>query len=258
MTDATTEDRASILVKRRALRKAKKVKGRQFKETKKLEQAEKKKLILAKIRDKREQEKQKQLAKENNMGCWLCGESDHQKQYCPNRDQQDLSKTCFKCRRRGHTSQNCTSAYGPSAGIAASIYGPSSTSNSAPVCFNCGDSSHALRDCKKPRVDGGASFATCFVCEQVGHLSSQCPQSKTGIYPKGGCCKVCKSVNHLARDCPMGKISVDGNNLSNKKVFTDEDDTGDAMDSYHIETGEEGEAEDAEKTKKKKTKHVKF
>ncbi|KAF4141149.1 Zinc knuckle, partial [Phytophthora infestans] len=167
------------------------------------------------------------------------------------------------CRRRGHTSHNC-----PQNGKGG--FGGQHQQQAA-VCFNCGADDHALRDCRKPMENGGATYATCFVCGQQGHLSSKCPQNKMGVYPKGGCCKVCKSVEHLARDCPVGNISADGSSgeKKNKKMtFADDDEdyvdtgdkTGDALDSFQL--GLEGEDDDSEDKPKKSSrshpKRVKF
>lgn len=125
------------------------------------------------------------------------------------------------------------------------------------MCFNCGSADHQLRDCRKPRIDGGASFATCFVCQQTGHLSSQCPKSTTGVYPRGGCCKICQSILHLARDCPAGSINADGSSngqRNNKKIKFDDyeedvgpvDSTGDALDSYKIDLKEDNDDDDGD------------
>jgi hypothetical protein len=280
---AEEADRQAVLERRRALRKAKKVKGKAFKQEKQRARAEKKQEIVAKIRAKRDEA----LAAKRGGGyggggyggggygggnnadassCWLCGEAGHQKQDCPNRGAADLDKTCFQCRRRGHTSANCPQA--ASGGLSG---GGGGSSN---ICFNCGSAEHRLRDCREPRVNGGATYATCFVCNQTGHLSSRCPQSTTGVYPRGGCCKVCKSVEHLARDCPVGNISVDGSSglkKNTKKTFADDDDeadagvqdnaqgssvtfddTGDALDDLDVKMDGEDDEQDEKKAKKAK------
>ncbi|GMF46542.1 unnamed protein product [Phytophthora fragariaefolia] len=244
MAEPLTEERKLILQKRRELRKAKKAKAKQFKQQKQQARREKKAEIVAKIRAKRD-EAQQATAQD---GCWLCGEASHRKQDCPNRAAGDLNKTCFQCRRRGHTSHNC-----PQNGSGLS----SQQAQQAAVCFNCGAADHGLRDCPKPRENGGTTYATCFVCGQQGHLSRKCPQNTMGVYPKGGCCKLCKSVEHLARDCPVGNIASDGSSgtKKNKKTtFADDDEsfvpedngdtTGDALDSFQL--GLEGEDDDKE------------
>lgn len=263
MGEELTAERAAVLATRRELRKAKKAKGKAFKQEKQRARTEKKQEIVARIRAKRDEALAAKGIGRNGYGngygngngysngngnanaeCWLCGESGHQKTECPNRGAADLSKTCFQCRRRGHTSANCPQSQAGGAG------GAGGGSN---VCFNCGSDQHRLRDCTKPRVAGGASFATCFVCNQTGHLSSKCPQSTTGVYPRGGCCKVCKSIAHLARDCPSANISADGSTgirANTKKTFGDEDEeeaaapskpvdnTGDALDDFELDDDE--------------------
>lgn len=273
-TDLATNggDRTAVLERRRALRKAKKARGKSFKQEKQRARAEKKQEIVAKIRAKRDEAKNGGggggygYGNANNgdgNGCWLCGANDHQKSDCPNRAAADLTKTCFQCRRRGHTSQNCPQSR--------------QGGGQSAMCFNCGGDDHQLRDCPKPRVNGGATYATCFVCNQTGHLSSRCPQSTTGVYPKGGCCKICRSVEHLARDCPSGSIAADGSSggrKNTKKTFGEDesedetgagnaaaqDDTGDAWDSFDLGDKEDAQGEEKAKpfAKKLSTKHVKF
>ncbi|KAG3088574.1 hypothetical protein PI124_g11544 [Phytophthora idaei] len=258
MAEELSEERKLILQNRRELRKAKKAKAKQFKEQNQQARREKKAEIVAKIRAKREEAQSNGNSSED--GCWLCGETTHRKQDCPNRAAGDLNKTCFQCRRRGHTSHNC-----PQNGKG----GFGQHQQQAAVCFNCGADDHALRDCPKPMENGGATYATCFVCGQQGHLSSKCPQNKMGVYPKGGCCKVCKSVEHLARDCPVGNISVDGSSgeKKNKKtIFADDDEdyvdtgdkTGDALDSFQLGLdGEDDDGDTQEESKKSSRTHPK-
>ncbi|CAI5736180.1 unnamed protein product [Hyaloperonospora brassicae] len=267
MADAElTDERKRILQTRRTVRKAKKSKAKQLKLAKQQARREKKAEIVARVRAKRE-EAQTAAGHGNEGGCWLCGDTTHVKQSCPNRAAGDLNRTCFQCRRRGHTAHNCpqksfgTSSDGHGMGSSAQL------PHQAAVCFNCGAPDHALRNCPKPMENGGAAFATCFVCGQQGHLSSKCPKNTMGVYPKGGCCKLCKSVDHLVRDCPVGRISATSNKggqqLANTKItFTDDDEdggtqdgaeaTGDALDSGPIRGMEQNDEGDSDSHTKKR------
>ncbi|CDR95395.1 zinc knuckle domain containing protein, putative [Babesia bigemina] len=99
-----------------------------------------------------------------------------------------IKKICFKCRKRGHTLQDCDEG-------------------SVGICFRCGSTDHILRDCIKPD-EGSLRFASCFVCEQTGHIASQCPQNNKGIYPNGGACFFCGSVSHRKAECAERKKKV--------------------------------------------------
>ncbi|GFE55733.1 zinc finger containing protein CCHC type domain containing protein [Babesia ovis] len=93
-----------------------------------------------------------------------------------------VRKICFKCRKRGHTLQECSGAQ-------------------VGICFRCGSAQHALRDCPEPD-NGTLPFTSCFICKKNGHIASHCPDNDKGIYPNGGCCYFCGSVSHLKVNCP--------------------------------------------------------
>ncbi|KAK1442917.1 zinc finger CCHC domain-containing protein 9 [Babesia gibsoni] len=96
-----------------------------------------------------------------------------------------IKKICFKCRKRGHTLQDCQG-------------------EEASICFRCGSKDHILRNCPSPDT-GTLPYTSCFVCHKTGHIASQCPENENGIYPNGGCCFFCGSVEHRKVDCPERK-----------------------------------------------------
>ncbi|EDO05359.1 zinc knuckle domain containing protein [Babesia bovis T2Bo] len=99
-----------------------------------------------------------------------------------------VRKTCFKCRKRGHTLRECSAA-------------------EVGICFRCGSTDHILRDCQDPD-NGTLPFTSCFICKKNGHIASQCPDNDKGIYPNGGCCFFCGSVTHLKAMCPERRKST--------------------------------------------------
>jgi hypothetical protein len=171
-----------------------------------------------------------------------------------------LCKICLNCRKKGHSVAECRDAASiDNGGVLAGC------------CFNCGDSSHAYRDCPFPIVNGlfscllfqhsivliiafdldGATYAVCFICKAKGHLSSKCPQNPNGMYPKGGGCRVCGDKYHLAKDCP----------LKNKRRFRrDESSVSERRGSGTYQHWDDGETQSKEKPKQeeRKNKVVRF
>lgn len=130
-------------------------------------------------------------------------------------------KECLCCRKKGHTVQECR--YNPALLHAQEEETTKRDSNRAaggsggPLCFNCGLTSHTLKNCPSPRPkDGSLPFATCFVCSEKGHLAQQCSKNTTGIYPRGGGCHICSSLYHLMRDCPERTV-VPSEDASSRK-----------------------------------------
>ena len=97
--------------------------------------------------------------------CWICASTSHRRRDCPERFTDDGARelrqqkiVCLGCRRRGHQLSACPDASG--GGLV----------STAKVCYNCGSSEHARRDCAEPLTANGAGFASCFVCKQRGRV----------------------------------------------------------------------------------------
>lgn len=113
----------------------------------------------------------------------------------------ESDKECFICRQTGHLSQDCPQN------------AQNELVNIAKICYRCGRIDHSLKDCKKPPAkhhNGNASddeetreiqeylpFAKCYVCQESGHLAGFCPQNDRGIYPNGGGCQLCGTFPSL-------------------------------------------------------------
>ncbi|ORY87865.1 hypothetical protein BCR37DRAFT_331204, partial [Protomyces lactucae-debilis] len=109
---------------------------------------------------------------------------------------------CFACRKEGHRIQDCPETTASGAVLPSGAKGSGKDGKSVPqsICYRCGKSDHALKQCRL-HPSKGLPFARCFVCQEQGHITSNCPTNSRGVYPSGGCCKICRSVEHLAKDC---------------------------------------------------------
>jgi len=152
----------------------------------------------------------------------------------------DRDLTCYRCRKSGHSAENCKHAPaadaantavddgggggegggGKGGATSGSIFATPTPGRKRKkggnICYKCGSTEHRIQLCPriKPflkrgngsRIDygkiGDLPFAECYVCNRTGHLASHCPSSDKGLYPRGGACRVCGSVDHLAADCP--------------------------------------------------------
>merc|ERR1712032_708036 len=127
-----------------------------------------------------------------------------------------MNVKCFKCRRSGHTVDECTFddrvaenndndddaeknkeneqnsteklKENTTKKLDSKKNKPLSKVNSQPqkiICYNCGSDTHNVHGCDKPVDYGNLPFSSCFICGEMGHLSSRCPKSDKGIYIKG-------------------------------------------------------------------------
>ncbi|KAL7472255.1 hypothetical protein ACHAXS_012585 [Conticribra weissflogii] len=174
--------------------------------------------------------------------------------------QRDKNLICYKCRKRGHSAENCAEAENN---------GHDNIDNNkqkgqGTICYKCGSTEHRIQICPKikkylksgqTKVDfskvGELPFASCYVCQKMGHLASSCPQSRNGVFPMGGSCRECGSVDHFAANCPnktKGDQSNDDDNDSNSVT----------IDQFLDETDKPGKKENNISSAKKKRKVVNF
>lgn len=154
----------------------------------------------------------------------------------------DKNLVCYRCRKPGHTAENCKEFSKDSLqGDGKCI--PVRKTGGVNICYKCGSIDHRIQDCPKikpflpkerkgrqpSRLDfgklGDLPYANCYICNKSGHLASQCPENSKGLYPKGGSCKECGSVDHYAKDCPgqiKEKDDDDASNASSTSVTIDQ------------------------------------
>jgi len=172
--------------------------------------------------------------------------------------QRDSQLTCYNCRQRGHSVNNCPQNANNNNKNGRNGNGSSSTAPQQRICYKCGSTEHALHNCpiRQKSADDALPFATCFVCKVIGHLSSQCPSNDKGVYVNGGACKHCGSVRHLAPQCPeKQKPKAPKPELDNVNV---EDLLEGYAGSSKAMTGETETAGAAKKDVKKKRRVVNF
>ena len=161
----------------------------------------------------------------------------------------DKDIICYRCRKKGHSADKCTSAEG----------GDVNKKKGGNICYKCGSTEHRLQQCAKikpylkgqsntPKIDfgklGELPFAKCYVCNESGHLSGYCPKGN-GILPDGGTCRVCGEGGHIAKNCPKNK--KDDDSVASEKSVTIE---------QYLE--DEDSDKDVASTLKKKKKVVSF
>jgi zinc finger CCHC domain-containing protein 9 len=202
----------------------------------------------------------------------------------------DRGLTCYRCRRKGHSSENCKYAPATSKETTAVAAATDDDDDEPPppqqagkkrkkggnnICYKCGSTEHRIQLCPriKPflkkmggknakRIDygklGDLPFADCYVCNGSGHLASSCPMSDKGLYPRGGSCRECGSVDHLAVGCPEKKNGEVG---GKGRPSDDDDDDAKSVDSVNSVTidrylEETADEEDGKTTTGKKKRRI--
>jgi len=186
-------------------------------------------------------------------------------------DKLKLAKVrCFKCRRRGHTVNDCkfsdvveegqeageTNEAGQT-GEAGKVEEAGESSKQKKVfpkkekksettkkliCYNCGSNEHGLYACTLPVDHKNLPYAECFICKGKGHISANCPQSDKGIFIYGGSCYVCHAKDHLAKNCPQKQIQLqEQKNEKPKKQFV-------KKDNYNSQVNKGNKGESKERT----------
>jgi len=137
-----------------------------------------------------------------------------------------MNVKCFKCRRTGHTVQECKyddilnekeeKEQNEKNEIKNKNF-KKENSIQKNICYNCGKDDHTVHGCPLPVDYSNLPFSKCFICFEMGHLSSKCPKSDKGIYIKGGACFECGANDHLAKNCPTKQIALMKENKEEKE-----------------------------------------
>ncbi|KAL7544113.1 hypothetical protein ACHAXR_013555 [Thalassiosira sp. AJA248-18] len=153
----------------------------------------------------------------------------------------DKQLMCYRCRKTGHSAENCKEADG-GAGDGTGKAMPPRKKQGGNICYKCGKFDHRIQQCPKikpflkpgkanAKLDfgklGELPFANCYVCNKSGHLAGYCPEGTKGLYPQGGSCRECGSVDHYAAHCPgkeKGETNQDddASNASSNSVTIDQ------------------------------------
>lgn len=155
----------------------------------------------------------------------------------------DKDLVCYRCRKSGHSAENCKEVPANADGGEGKAAMPASKKLGGNICYKCGSTDHRIQICpkikpflkpgrNKEKLDfgklGDLPYANCYVCSKSGHLASHCPENTKGVYPQGGSCRECGSVDHFGWDCPTKKKGFknrdddDASNASDKSVTIDQ------------------------------------
>ena len=86
--------------------------------------------------------------------------------------ERESSRCCFKCRRLGHSINDCPMIKADS-------------EQGTGVCYKCGSTEHSVSACKAKVEPNHYPYAKCFICNETGHITKQCPDNPKGLYPNG-------------------------------------------------------------------------